>query len=335
MQRLIRPPYYVEGRSNTSGYTKAIAGIAEIFGWNIIFASAYVMYGAFVSTLEPVSALAWMSAFAAATALAVSRRTPGDLAKLRRANPILLAVQAASSAISFVILFALLSREHAVSVLALILIIPVMNVIVAAIAFDDGASWAWWATGFLLCLSGTASFRFSGTPTGPGTSAAVALAIAYVCFSVTSSIVKSALTRNGAGAAGVALVGYAATSLTAFAVASAAGLLTVPTYSQIACLFYLGVIPTAAGAIGFQRVLDRVGYPTAEAVGMTKPFLGYLIALGLALAGMAEPPQTLNVVQLGGLCAAVVGSTVCVILGRPPATSGTHRITTARRSRIK
>jgi hypothetical protein len=95
------------------------------------------------------------------------------------------------------------------------------------------------------------------------------------------------------------------------------GLLAIPTLKQTAALLYLGVVPTAAGAVGFQRVLDRIGYPTAEAIGMTKPFLGYLFALGLALVGLCPPPQKVNATQLAGLCAAAVGGAVCVTLGRP------------------
>lgn len=317
MQRPAGPSYYVQAAPSLSGVVRSVVGVAEIFGWNVVFASAYVVYGAFVAALDPLSALAWMSVFAAMTAFLVSRHAPGGLANLRKVSRTLLAVQVASSAISFLILFALLSREHAVSVLALILITPAVNVLVASVAFGDGASWTWWITGFLICLAGMVVFRFSGSSVEPATKAAMALAVAYVCFNVTSSITRSALTRRGAGAASVTLVGYAATALLAFATAMATGLLTTPTPKEIASLFYLGVVPTAAGAIGFQRVLDRVGYPVAEAVGMTKPFLAYLFALGLALLGACPPPRSLDVDQIAGLCAAVVGAAVCVTLGRP------------------
>lgn len=317
MQRLVRPFYQVRENSITSIPVGAVAGILETLGWNIIFASAYVVYGTFVSTLHPVSGLAWMSTFASITAFIISRGTPSNLATLRNANPVLLIVQAASSALSFIILFALLSRERSVSVLALILIIPVINVLVAAVVFGDRASWAWWAVGFLLCLAGTVSFRFYRTSVDPAAMTTVMLAVAYVGMSVASSITRSALTRRGASAAGLTLVGYASTAVLAFAYTSATGLLTFPTLTQVAALFYLGVVPTAAGAIGIQRVLDRIGYPTVEAIGMTKPFLGHLFAMVLALASLGPPPQTLNVMQLAGLCAAAIGAAVCVTFGRP------------------
>lgn len=317
MQRAVRSIRQVEGVAAPTSIVRAAKGAAELLGWNIVFASAYVVYSTFVSALDPVSALAWMSAFATVAAFAVGRCSPGELAKLRRANRMLLVVQTLSTAVAFVILFALLSREHAVSVLTLLLVIPVMNVLTAAVIFGDRASWAWWFIGFLLCLTGSVVFRFSGDSAGQAAAVAIALAAAYVLLSVSSSITRSALTRAGVSAAGITLVAYAATCLLAFASAWATGRLALPSLAQLLALAYLGVIPTAAGAIGFQSALDRVGYPTAEAIGMTKPFLGYAFTLALAWVGGCAPPQALAGAQFAGLCVAAIGAAVCVTLGRP------------------
>jgi drug/metabolite transporter (DMT)-like permease len=325
MDRTVGKSYHVEDESRPSGLgrTRAlidalarVSGPLQVLGWNVVFASAYIVYAAFVSTLDPVAALAWMPIFAAAAAYAAARRSPGCL-KLRRVNRAVLAAQTASSAISFLILFALLSRESAVPVLALLLITPAVTVIAAALVFGDRAkSWSWWTAGFALCFTGTAVFRFSGRPLETAAASTLALAAGYVVLSVCSSITRSALTRAGASAVGVTLVGYVVTTVLAFALALAIGRVALPSPAQLVALVYLGTVPTAAGAIGYQRALNKVGYPTAEAIGMSKPFLGYLFALAIALTGTASPPQILTAAEYTDLCVAVIGACVCVTLGR-------------------
>jgi drug/metabolite transporter (DMT)-like permease len=295
----------------------AVVSFAEVSCWNFIFASAYVVYSSFLSSVNPITSLTWMMMFAAATAFAAHAKSRGTLVGLRDANPVTLLLHTASSSGGFLVLFILLSREGPVSVLVLILLVPLVNVFFASRIFGDGVtSWIRWAVGFVLCVSGTALFRI--TAQGSGKVTVEILVAVYAIFSTCSSISRSALTRGGTSTASITFVSYFITSIVAGSVMIASGHPALPSGSQITALAYLGIVPTAAAAIGYQASLNRLGYPVTEAVGMSKPLFGYLCTLLLAALGIASPPLVLSTSQIAGASAAILGAVICASLSQPP-----------------
>ena len=234
------------------------------------------------------------------------------------------------------ILYNLHSRELGVVVTILIVaqIRPIATTILGVrFLHDTCKSWTVFVVGGLMTIAGVIIYGYpskdeigvdTANATFLGINLVILIAFIGLVFEVVQGTIdayyrrKTAITQADASAnlfASATILGFIWMLMEHTFIEASPGLPPLPTAAQLAPLAFLGLAPTALGAIMRNVVRDQLGVPTVDVIGNMRPVFAIIIGL-IPFSWFATKNPSFTPEHTGGILLTVAGTIIVALFAK-------------------